>query len=104
MNTQEYVYLRTKNVFLNDEGELELFVFAGLSINTVSEEKDSRKKTVKNVASRVLEYEIKKAPAPLVELENGDLRRVIDEEIFNHLQQQADSDPVLFCTFSPDIR
>ncbi len=102
--TTEYVYLRTKNVFTNESNEVELFVFAGLTRNTLSQNEIGRKKRVENIVSKVMEFTLADAPEKLVKMENVDHRLVIDETVFEQLKEQAEIDPLAFCTFEPSNR
>lgn len=99
MKTKEYVYLRTKNVFLNDENELEVFVFAGLTINTILIDVFGKKKHVESVVAKVLEYSMPDTPREIIELDNEDVRIIVEQSVFEKLKEQAENDVLAFCTF-----
>ncbi len=98
---QEYVYLRTKNVFINDDNELEIFVFAGLTKNTLSHDDFGKKKHVESVVAKVMEFSMAEAPRDLIVMDNEDFRFIIDQTVFEMLCEQAENDTVAFCTYEP---
>lgn len=99
---KEYVYTRIKNVFEeDDESERHLFLYAGLTKNTINIKQGIRKKNVKVVVAKVVELPLIEAPAYYQALPDQEIRTVIDYSEFKHLKDLSVVDEEAFLTYNP---
>ncbi|MEK5071776.1 hypothetical protein [Sporosarcina sp. FSL K6-1508] len=101
MQTNEYVFARIKNIFENDQGELELFLFVGLTKVSLIEQGASYKKNVKLVLTKSIEMKAKDALPVYLELDNHDLRVIISKSEFEKLEELAEDNEIAFFTHVP---
>lgn len=94
-NTEEFVYVRTKNAYTNDDGYLELFLFVGITRNSFvpidDDEEFSCIKHVNSIFSKVIEMPLFEAPKAFTGMKNHDFRIVISEHEKQYLMSLAKS-------------
>jgi len=101
MKVLEYVYVRIKNIYMDDDDNnvKKLFLFAGLTKVTTDEQRGTNKKHVDAVISKVIEVPVTDALPTYLELKNKDVRVVIEEHEFNQLEQLSETDIEAFFTY-----
>lgn len=101
MSVLEYLYVRIKNTF-SDDGEVKLFLFAGLTKVTSNLQLGINKKHTKAVVAEIIEVPIEDALPAYLDMKNHDLRVSIKEEEFNRLKRLSESDIEAFFTYNPE--
>jgi len=71
---REYVYVRSKSVFINDDGEQELFLFSCLTVNTYTDDDVGQKKKIRAVVSELIEIPINEALPLYLDMEDHEFK------------------------------
>lgn len=96
----EYIYSRSKSIILNEEGQHELFLFAGLSMVTTAKEHPT-KKSVKMGISELVEELVETADPQLLELSNHDLNAIVSANEYKRLEELAKTNIKEFLLYKP---
>jgi len=98
---EEFVYARIKDVFVNDEGDLVLFIFAGLTINTIAEDVNGRKINVRPVVSNLIEVPAREALPVYLAMDDNEERHLIEKSEFRFLSGLFKTNLTEFMTYHP---
>jgi len=98
---EEYVYARIKDIFVNDEGDLVLFIFAGLTLNTIAEDVNGRKITVRPVLSNLIEVPAREALPVYLAMDDHEEQHVIEKSDFRLLLDLFKTNLPEFMTCNP---